>query len=162
MQIDPLGIVGNLIAAAILFVAGLLWRSHIDPWLTGLFHAGTRLDGKWTGEQTLSHAIYRFELDLKQFGASIHGQFKSNDTYLSADGGKRENGIQTYILRGMIRDGFVFLQYEDSKKHLQSMGGFLFCIESQGRELEGHMLFLRSHNAERIGTTSTLIQLRRV
>lgn len=160
MNIDPFGIAGNLIAAAIIFIVGLLWHSHFAPFLSGLMHAGTRLDGKWRGEQDLAHAIYRFELDLKQFGSTLRGTFTSNDTYKGS--GSIDNGVQTYVLKGIIRDGFVFLQYEDSQKRLQSMGGFLFSIESHGRELEGHMLFLRSRNAERIGTTTTTIQLKRL
>lgn len=98
MQIDPLGIAGNLIAAAIVFVVGLLWRSHIAPWLSSLVHSGTRLNGKWKGEQNLEHAIYRFDLDVTQFGSTIRGTFTSNDTYKKKDGTTSDNGVQTYVL----------------------------------------------------------------
>lgn len=157
---DPLGILGNIVATILVFLAGVSWRSVIAPHVHNATYRGTRVDGVWTGEQDLPHATYRFHIRLIQFGSKLSGVFTSNDTYKPSNGVPQKMGAQEYKVSGLIQDGYLFLQYEIVDRGNQGMGGFLFSIESQGRELEGHMLFLRSARGNsRIGTTSTEVRL---
>ena len=131
----------NLIAAAIAFTFGRLWKGYFSIKFFDFVYKGVKINGTWKATQgevtargyTLSYpSVYTFTLN--QTADIITGT-------ANAEFGKEHREIANYIVKGTIKDRFVTLALCLDEKKRISHSTFLLEVVGNGEKMAGYMCF---------------------
>jgi hypothetical protein len=144
---DPLYAIGLEVLGALLatgIVALLSWfaLTGVLPWFQRVVLQTVDVGGEWIGRRRDNREggmhVYHFNLQLRQRGARLRGQFTALD--------ELPNGTTTrkFSLRGKIHGNLVILLYEPSSTAVWGGGSFVLMVFDGGAALRGAISYART------------------
>lgn len=141
------GIIGGLLTSLVLFLATILIRDYLAPWIEDKIYKGIRIDGRWSlvdssGDDGESLYSQEETLELDQKAARVTGQLilvPKNDVV-----GK----TRTLTIEGSIRDRFVMLTCSPSSRDHLGYQAFLGEITGDGACLKGQASYYHTEEEQ--------------
>lgn len=126
------GVMSSIIGALILAIMSLIMKAFIIPCYRKFIYNGLQINGSWAvrTNKTLRREI---TFELTQKGSHVKGEsvhiLKNKE--LEGDYEKR------YILKGEIKDGYLYLVCKNKKHNRLGLSVVLLKIISDGQKMEG-------------------------
>lgn len=146
-----LGVLSGVLTSAFIYGSALFLRRVVIPWYQNLVYEGVRIDGVW--EMSCPDMAQMAQMELKQRASVLNGSL----TFVLREGeGFRDvERLRTSQVTGRIVDRFITLDYKHTDKSRLGVGGLLFEVIGDGRQLDG-VISLYSIRTNRVMSSKVL------
>jgi hypothetical protein len=127
-----IGVVGGLIATALVGFFQAYWKGIILPWYQRAIYKDILLEKEWICETEIENIIWKATLQLKQNAHEITGNYIYTE-------GRAKGSI--YNVKGELRNKILTLVYESNDVHCLDRGTITLMVKANGISLEGHFSY---------------------
>ena len=144
------GIAGNLIAALIIFVAGLYWSKVIRPWWDERIYQGVRIDGSRWQSETVANGQKRVGLwEITQRAHRVEGK-------ISMIEGPTKGTV--YGFKGEFKNNLLSGTFFRLSKTEIGRGTVVLQLQENGNRLEGYTVFYNPQTEKVDYSRNTLLR----